>query len=541
MRLVYRSSVLATTPLRIDTRPATAVRPARRQRHHAVRGRHALLTTISPNGDGFREQANISFRLREPATVTMDVTRTVKAPQVVLHADRAVRPRACTRSPGQPRRDLNPRTYLVRLTAVDRTGNRIVYGAPNAFVGRRPRGVVVRIQGIDAGFAKPNYAAGRASRRSTSRPMSRRSRYASSSPGPEKVVTYADNQFAGVEVDAGADADRLVGLAQTTPHTITFRVPDLPSGLYYVAVHRGRRARRLRAVRRATGRARRDEPRARRPADEHLAGVQLPGRRTATATATRGTPGRRTARSTSAARTSRAACRRASTATTCRSCTGCTGPARRAEFISDSDFDPIATGDQLARALRPDRLRRPRGVRALRTSTTSSQRFRDLGGNLMFLSANNFFWKVAEVAGQMLRKIGEWRDAGRPEAALIGVAVPRERRRPAPGPLHRPEHRGRRRGSGTAPGSPTARRSASSSAATGSRSTRPRRSHRPGRSCVAQIPDLLGPGLTAQMCYYETPAGAKVFAAGTLDFGGSATFWPVKRMLDNLWARLSQP
>ena len=58
----------------------------------------------------------------------------------------------------------------------------------------------------------------------------------------------------------------------------------------------------------------------------------------------------------------------------------------------------------------------------------------------------------------------------------------------------------------------------------------------PGTIVVAQIPDLLGPGITAQMSYYETPEGAKVFAAGTLDFGGSATFWPVKRMLDNLWA-----
>ena len=58
---------------------------------------------------------------------------------------------------------------------------------------------------------------------------------------------------------------------------------------------------------------------------------------------------------------------------------------------------------------------------------------------------------------------------------------------------------------------------------------------------LAQIPDLFGPGITAQMTYYETVGGAKVFAAGALDFGGSSTFWPVKRMLDNLWARLSQP
>jgi hypothetical protein len=43
------------------------------------------------------------------------------------------------------------------------------------------------------------------------------------------------------------------------------------------------------------------------------------------------------------------------------------------------------------------------------------------------------------------------------------------------------------------------------------------------------------------MTYYETARGAKVFAAGTLDFGGSVMTWPVRRMLDNLWARLSMP
>ena len=63
----------------------------------------------------------------------------------------------------------------------------------------------------------------------------------------------------------------------------------------------------------------------------------------------------------------------------------------------------------------------------------------------------------------------------------------------------------------------------------------------PDTVVVAQIPDLLGPGITAQMSYYETPGGAKVFAGGTLDFGGSALTAPVARMLENLWARLSRP
>jgi hypothetical protein len=63
----------------------------------------------------------------------------------------------------------------------------------------------------------------------------------------------------------------------------------------------------------------------------------------------------------------------------------------------------------------------------------------------------------------------------------------------------------------------------------------------PGTIVVADIPDLLGLDLTAQMSYYETSNGAKVFAAGTLDFGGSATTEPVSQLLENLWARLSRP
>ena len=48
------------------------------------------------------------------------------------------------------------------------------------------------------------------------------------------------------------------------------------------------------------------------------------------------------------------------------------------------------------------------------------QRYRDLGGNLAFLSANNFFRHVVLSNGRIWR--GRlWRDVGRPESALIGV------------------------------------------------------------------------------------------------------------------------
>src|SRR5690242_3375855 len=46
--------------------------------------------------------------------------------------------------------------------------------------------------------------------------------------------------------------------------------------------------------------------------------------------------------------------------------------------------------------------------------------FRNRGGNLMFLSANNFYWKIV-IRNHVMTRIVKWRDIGRPEAALLGV------------------------------------------------------------------------------------------------------------------------
>jgi hypothetical protein len=43
------------------------------------------------------------------------------------------------------------------------------------------------------------------------------------------------------------------------------------------------------------------------------------------------------------------------------------------------------------------------------------------------------------------------------------------------------------------------------------------------------------------MAYYETPRGARVFSAATINFGGSAWFPVPRRMIENLWLRLSRP
>jgi hypothetical protein len=62
-----------------------------------------------------------------------------------------------------------------------------------------------------------------------------------------------------------------------------------------------------------------------------------------------------------------------------------------------------------------------------------------------------------------------------------------------------------------------------------------------GIQLLASIPNLIGQGRTAEMTYYETPAGAKVFAAGAINFAASLAQPAVSRLLENVWARLSVP
>ena len=52
------------------------------------------------------------------------------------------------------------------------------------------------------------------------------------------------------------------------------------------------------------------------------------------------------------------------------------------------------------------------------------------------------------------------------------------------------------------------------------------------------IPNLFGLGLHAEMSYYETEAGARVFSAGVLDFP-AVLLYPVGfRLMDNLWRHM---
>ena len=62
----------------------------------------------------------------------------------------------------------------------------------------------------------------------------------------------------------------------------------------------------------------------------------------------------------------------------------------------------------------------------------------------------------------------------------------------------------------------------------------------PGTQLLAEIPNLVG-DRSAEMAYYETAGGAKVFDAGVLDFAASLDQSAISRLVENLWTRLSQP
>jgi hypothetical protein len=62
-----------------------------------------------------------------------------------------------------------------------------------------------------------------------------------------------------------------------------------------------------------------------------------------------------------------------------------------------------------------------------------------------------------------------------------------------------------------------------------------------GTQVLAEIPNLFGAGETAQMTYYETRRGARVFAAGAFHFTRTITTdFVVWRLLENLWTRMTR-
>ena len=307
--------------------------------------------------------------------------------------------------------------------------------------------------------------------------------------GAETVSTERNDELAGAPKGDPVPID-WTG-KRSGPVTITVQTGGWPPGVYAARLTTddgriGLRA--LRPSRRRDGAAQAAD----RDADEHLAGVQLLRRR-------RRRLGRHVVRRRQPARRPQPPLPRSRRAATVqdlrprRSSAGSHAPERRRISRRTTTSRPFATGDELR--ARYDLVVFP-GHSEYMTAHAYDvvERYRDLGGRLVFLSANNFFWKV-ESDGSTLRRVKLWRDlrpsGGAPLSACSTGPTTTARRQ---GAVHGRRSRGRARGSSTRPASSTARRSARRSAATGSRSTWRRPIRRPGRSCSRGSSTSSGPG-----------------------------------------------
>jgi hypothetical protein len=206
-----------------------------------------------------------------------------------------------------------------------------------------------------------------------------------------------------------------------------------------------------------------------------------------------------------------------------------------ADFYSDEDLNSVASGDRLA-SLYDLVVFAGHEEYVTQHMFSIVERYRDVGGNLAFLSANNFFARVV-IRGGRMTCLAHFRSLGRPEGRLVGVQYTgwfrgRYRNRPyvvrnvsaAPWLFE---------GTGLRPGDRFG-------FGYGVEIDAVTRFSPPGTRVIADIPSIFGPGKTAQMTYYRTPAGAKVFAAGAMGFDTPQSA-VTDRMLRNLLDYLAKP
>jgi hypothetical protein len=537
-RLATRTGLVVVLAVSLASAAAPAVRVAPAPKLLDLRvsngstpyaGDRPLLTTVSPNGDGFRDRAVVGFRLTKSATVELDVLQTVNVKRgkntvQTISSVRHAFSRGRHRLVWTPARSLPSGTYVLELTVTDTQGRRRIYN-DLPLAGRvRIRAPVVRIQRIGVSVGA-RYMPGQTAVASV----------ATDARQLEVDVLSFRNGRGAVDPKTGASPIAPpVALAwrghRKAPGRVRIHIGDWPSGLYFV---------RITSKDRRVGYA----PFVVRPpvlGTSRIA-VVLPTN-TWQAYNFNDADGDGWGDSWYV----NGAFRRVDIG---RPYNDSGIPLRfrdfdspiiawlsargNVDFLTDLDLEHVASGDLLAHVY--DLIVFP-GHEEYTTAHEYNivRRFRNLGGNLMFLSANNFFWKVV-FQGQVMRRVGEWRNLGRPEASIVGVQYVASNYG-----VHQGAYIANTAsapwvfaGTGLANGQSFGRYGYEidiRSPATP-----------PGTILLASIPDLMGPGRTAEMTYYETAAGAKVFAAGALNFGASVGDPVVARILDNLWARLSRP
>src|SRR5688500_8746356 len=487
------------------------------------------LTTISPRRAA-RRRALISFSLTGRARVRLEVVRTdtirVGKPlaEVVWSAERSFAAGAHEVA-WRPPRDLQPRTYQVRAV-VSAGGRHRTYGVHRP--GSKVSGPVVRVLGVEVALTKTSYAPGEPTDL----------RIASDSPSLELQVFH----YAGPERFVERDL-RTNGVAVTPPAHVDWRAHrDAPSRLRFLRAGEWRSG--LYFVR-----ARADDgnvgyaPFILRPRalGEHRVAVVL-STNTWQAYNFHDADGDGwgdswyVSSSTPSVDVSRpfldfgVPFRFRDWDLAFVAWLNRTG--KQVDFLSDDDVEGAATGDRLRRAY--DLVVFPGHAEYVTSRELEIvERYRELGGSLLFLSANNFFCRVRREGRRLVR--GRlWRDLGKPESALVGVQYVASDYGQRQGPFVVRGADAARwvfEGTGLENGSAFGRYGIELDARTAASP--------PGTTLLAEIKDLMGVGRSAEMTYYETDAGAKVFAAGVLNFAASIDDPQVSRLVDNVWTRLA--
>ena len=488
-----------------------------------------LLATISP-GSRVRSHAAVRFTLDRAAQVRLEAVRVAQRSERVVWSAAARLPRGPQRFLWHPDPATPPGNYVMRLTVEDR-GRRRVYGERRPRTPELARAPVVRVLGVDAAFAERSYGPGQLARLRIQADAEHLTLELFRS-GPESVNTNRNDELNGLPVSEPRTLrwDR----HRDGPGAVDVRLGDWPTGLYFARLTSddGRVGFAPFVLRPGAFGATRvaivlptntwqaynfrdddgdgwgdtwyaggsppvllDRPYLNRGVPPFFRRYDLPFLRWLHWTG------------------------------------------KRPDYLCDEDLGRF-NGEGLRQAY--DLVVFP-GHSEYTTEHAFDvvERYRDLGGNLAFLAANNFFWRV-DRRSNALRRVALWRSLRRPESRLVGTQ-------------YRANDDGGRQAPFVVTGADAAPwLFAGTGLANGSTfgetvggygiEIDARTPFSPLETQVlATIPDLFGPGVSAEMTYYEAPSGARVFAAGALDFGGSVTFWPMRRLLENLWSHLTAP
>jgi hypothetical protein len=487
-----------------------------------------LLATVSPNGDGVRDRAVVHFRLADPEAVRLQVLICRKHPKTVSATD-AFFGAGRHELVWEPSASAPPQTYRLLVSLVHHPAPRPAHGCgEHRLLPWLPSAPVVRVMGIDAGFRQRSYGPG----------STARLRIAADVPsftlqlfqaGPEQQATFGA-AMEGVPVDEPRQIDW--SAHRDAPATIKVRLGDWANGMYFA---------RLTAP---DGRSY-YAPLIIRPHGfgEHRIAVVLH-------TYTWEAYNHYDADGDGWGDTWYAANDIHTVDLSRPYIQGGAPPSwrmydvpflhwlyrtgKQVDFISDEDFERFRSAKTLAGLY--DLIVFPFHEEYVTSHGYDLiSGYRNLGGNLLFLSSTNLLWKLHR-RGHVITRVAMWRTLGRPESRVVGVQ-------------YRGNDEGRHRG----PYEPTPYGKLSWQLAgvdeaelskwpwLGIEFDMTTSVSPPGIEVLAQVnPHLGNPTVRGEMTYYQQ-RGAKVFAAGTLNLTSCLINPSFRRLLENVWQRLATP